>query len=220
MVTTADLDGLIGAATAFARRGVLRNRHAAPQSNPRSLPDTSGAPSPNDQPQLNDALHTKMTALLDRSLEQSTSDSRLELYGRILDQLVADEARIVRALSAGTGSPLINVYSQPRWWSLPRAVVINTSLIGRTAGVTLQTMVPTYVANLLQLGLVEIGPRAGQSEPGYEVLMAEPSVMRALAAADAAGHSTRVEQLSLQLSDLGRQLWATTMGSDSPRRSH
>jgi len=162
--------------------------------------------------QLNAALHTKMTRLLDRSLEQSTCETRLELYSRIVDQLVADEARILRALSDGTPSPLINVYSQSRWWSLPRAVLTNTCLVGHTAGVTLPTMVPTYVANLLQLGLVEIGPRAVESEPGYEVLMAEPNVQRAIADAQEARHSARVERLSLRLSGLGRELWATTMG--------
>jgi hypothetical protein len=160
-------------------------------------------------------LRTKMMQLLDRSLEQSTCETRLELYDRILDQLVADEARILRALSDGTTSPLVNVYSQSRWWSMPRAVLTNTSLIGRTAGVTLPAMAPTYVANLLRLGLVEIGPPADGSEPGYEVLMAEPGVMRAIADAQQARQSARVERLSLRLSDLGRELWTTAMGGRS-----
>lgn len=156
-------------------------------------------------------LHTKMAGLLDRSLEQSTGETRLELYHRIVDQLVADEARILRALSDGTTSPLVNVYAQSRRWSLPRALLTNTSLIGRTAGVTLPTMVPTYVANLLRLGLVEIATQAAGSAPGYEVLMAEPSVMRAIADAHRARQSIRVERLSLRLSDLGRELWTATM---------
>lgn len=161
----------------------------------------------------NAALHTKMAELLDRSLEQSTYETRFELYHRIVDQLVADEARILRALSDGTASPLVNVYAQSRRWSSPRAVLTNTSLIGRTAGVTLPAMVPTYVANLLGLGLVEIGPPAVESGPGYEMLMAEPSVMRAIADTEAARQSVRVERLSLRLSDLGRELWTTSMGT-------
>lgn len=64
-------------------------------------------------------LRTKMARLLDRSLEQSTCETQLEVYDRIVDQLVADEARILRALSDGTTSPLVNVYSQARWWSMP-----------------------------------------------------------------------------------------------------
>ncbi|BBX83661.1 Abi-alpha family protein [Mycolicibacterium aubagnense] len=229
MVTTSDVHGLIGTVTTFARRGlriagnaglpmrgVPSQGHAAAHSNSQSRPADGAVTTPNDVPQLNDALHTKMAGLLDRSVEQSTCETRLELYTRIVDQLVADEARILRALSDGTASPLVNVYSQSRWWSSPRAVLTNTSLIGRTAGVTLPTMVPTYVANLLQLGLVEIGPQADQSEAGYEVLMAEPSVTRAIADAEAARHSARVEQLSLRLSELGHELWTISMGNDSP----
>lgn len=228
MVTTPDVHGLIGTVTTFARRGlrIARNAgipmravpsqgRAATHSNSHSQPADVAVATPNDAPLLNDALHTKMAGLLDRSLEQSTCETRLELYSRIVDQLVADEARILRALSDGSTSPLVNVYSQSRWWSSPRTVLANTSLVGRTAGVTLPTMVPTYVANLLQLGLVEIGPQADQSEAGYEVLMAEPGVMRAIADAEAARHSARVEQLSLRLSDLGHELWTISMGHDS-----
>ncbi len=229
MVTTADVPGLIGAATTFARRGlriagnagvppreVPARRDAATHSNSQSRPADVDVATPNDVPQFNDALHSKMAGLLDRSLEQSTSETRLELYSRIVDRLVADEARILRALSDGSTSPLVNVYSQSRWWSSPRAVLTNTSLIGRTAGVTLPTMVPTYVANLLQLGLIEIGPPADRSQAGYEVLMAEPSVMRAIADAEAARHSARVERLGVRLSDLGHELWTISMGNDSP----
>ena len=222
MIQTSNLHDLVGAATELTRRGLRiagnadiplpeilrRDESSIVPEKPTSEPDMGAAP--NDLPELNDALHAKMSRLLDRSLEQNTCDTRLELYERIVDQLVADEARILRALSDGATSPLVNVYSQPRWWSVPRAVVTNVSLIGRTAGVTLPAMTPTYVANLLQLGLVEIGPEARDSTAGYEVLLAEPRVMRA---AENGRYSARVERLSLRLSELGNQLWMATMGS-------
>lgn len=223
MVTTSDVHGLIATATTFARRRLSvagradipvpevpsREQAGGPPHGP-SRPADADVATQNDSSQSKESLRTRMAELLDRSLDQSTGETRLELYDRIVDQLVADKARILRALSDGTTSPLVNVYAQSRRWSLPRAVVTNTSLIGRTAGVTLPTMVPIYVANLLRLGLVEIGPHADGSEPGYEVLMAEPSVRRAIADAQAARQSTRVERLSLRLSDLGRELWTTT----------
>ncbi|GCB01871.1 Abi-alpha family protein [Mycolicibacterium sp. NCC-Tsukiji] len=228
MVTTSDVHGLIATATTFARRGLrVAGRADIPAREVPSYEQARGPPhapsraadadvaTTNDSPQSNDSLHTKMVGLLGRSLEQSTCQTRLEVYDRIVDQLVADEARILRALSNGTTSPLVNVYSQARWWSMPRAVLTNTSLIGRTAGVTLPAMAPTYVANLLRLGLVEIGPQTDGSEPGYEVLMAEPGVMRAIADAQQERQSARVERLSLRLSDLGRELWTTAMGGRS-----
>ena len=228
MVTTSDVHGLIATATTFARRGLRVAGHTdIPVREVPSFEQAGGTPhapsrpadadvaAQDDSSQSKESLRTKMAELLDRSLDQSTGETRLELYDRIVDQLVADEARILRALSDGTTSPLVNVYAQSRRRSSPRAVLTNSSLIGRTAGVTLPTMVPIYVANLLRLGLVEIGPQTDGSEPGYEVLMAEPSVMRALADAQEARQSTRVERLSLRLSDLGRELWNTTTGGRS-----
>ena len=61
-----------------------------------------------------DSLGSKMRELLDRALDQSTRSSRVELFHHILDQLVADEARIIGALSDGSASPLVNVHDWTR----------------------------------------------------------------------------------------------------------
>jgi Abortive infection alpha len=107
-----------------------------------------------------ESLSSKMSRLLDRALDQSTSSSQVELFHHILDQLVADEARIIGALSDGSASPLVNVHDGVRRGVAGRAVLENASLIGRTANLALPAMVPTYVGHLLSLGLVEIGPEA------------------------------------------------------------
>ena len=59
-------------------------------------------------------LHAKMNDLLSRAVAQSSASSRLEIFDKILDRLVPDEARIVSALSDGTVAPLINVYARTR----------------------------------------------------------------------------------------------------------
>ncbi len=118
----------------------------APQVHPlQAVPDTPDS----------DNLGSKMRGLLDRALDQSTSSSQLELFNHILDQLVADEARIISALSDGSASPLVTVHEWTRRRVQGRAVLENASLIGRTANVALPAMVPTYVSHLLSLGLVE-----------------------------------------------------------------
>jgi hypothetical protein len=43
---------------------------------------------------------------LDRALDNSTSSSQVEFFNHILDQPVADEARVISALSDGSSSPL------------------------------------------------------------------------------------------------------------------
>jgi hypothetical protein len=53
-----------------------------------------------------ESLDAKMHGLLDRAVGQNTASSRQELFHKILDQIVPDEARIISALSDGSTSPL------------------------------------------------------------------------------------------------------------------
>lgn len=154
-----------------------------------------------------ESLNNKMDRLLDRALDQSTAGSQVELYHRLLDQLVADEARIIGALSEGEASPLVNIHTWTRSRTPGQAVLENACLIGRTANVALPGMVPQYVGHLLSLGLVETGPEDPSQKAEYEVLLAEPIVLRAIKSASRGPLAARVERLTLSLSGLGRGLW-------------
>lgn len=151
-----------------------------------------------------------MQRLLDRALDQSTSSSRIELFHRILDQLVADEARIIGALSDGSASPLVNVHDWARRAVPGRAVLENASLIGRTANLALPDMVPSYVSHLLSLGLVEVGPEDDALKEEYEVLLAESSVLKAVKTASRGPLAAKVDKHTLRLSGLGHSLWDET----------
>jgi hypothetical protein len=161
-----------------------------------------------------DSLNGKMTRLLDRALDQNTRGSQAELYHHLLDQLVADEARILGALSDGSSSPMVNVYS----WLSPRvpgrAVLENASLIGRTANVALPQMVPQYVSHLLSLGLVEARPEDPDLATDYEVLLAESAVLAAIKSASRGPLAAKIEKSTLSLSSLGAALWAATTQDD------
>ena len=160
------------------------------------------------------SLNGKMTRLLDRALDQNTKGSQAELYHHLLDQLVADEARILGALSDGSSSPMVHVYT----WLSPRvpgrAVLENASLIGRTANVALPQMVPQYVSHLLSLGLVEAGPEDPALATDYEVLLAESSVLAAIKSASRGPLAAKVDKATLSLSSLGASLWAATTQDD------
>jgi Abortive infection alpha len=161
-------------------------------------------------PEAPRSLGSKMRTLLDRALDQSTSGSQVELFHHILDQLVADEARIIGALSDGSSSPAVNVFDWTRRRTQGRAVLENASLIGRNANVALPEMVPTYVSHLLSLGLVEMGPEDTDLKDDYEILMAETSVLRAIADASRGPLAARVDKRTLILSPLGHALWKAT----------
>jgi hypothetical protein len=185
--------------------------------------DSEKPPSPPERPAhtdstapQTDALGSKMRELLDRALDNSTSSSQVELFNHILDQLVADEARIISALSDGSSSPLVTVHDWVRRAVPGRAVLENASLIGRTANVALPAMVPTYVSHLLSLGLVELGPEDPDLKDDYEVLMAETAVLDAIKNASRGPLAAKVDKFTLTLSGLGKSLWEATMQQGGP----
>lgn len=182
----------------------------------RDPPATSApTPTPAQPAAPSDPLPARMRTLLDRALDQNAASSQKELFSHILDQLVADEARIIGALSDGSRAAVVSVYDRTRSRGSGPAVLENASLIGRTANVALPEMVPAYVSHLLSLGLVRIGPEDPDLKEDYEVLVAEPAVLKASKAAARGPLAAKVDKMTLSLSDLGRALWDATMREDS-----
>jgi hypothetical protein len=163
-------------------------------------------------------LAAQLDSLLARSVGQSTTRSRRELHESLLRQLVPDEARILASLSDGGAAAVVHVVPRSRRPGTTAPLVETVSSVGRTAGVALTEMVPTYVTHLLQLGLVELLPESAALEDDYELVMTEPVVRNALAQSNRNGVlPPRVVRQSLQLSELGRALWADCRPGD--RRS-
>ena len=159
------------------------------------------------------ALGAKMSGLLSRALEQSTATGKDELFHRILDQIVPDEARIISALSDGSASPLVSVHALTRAGLLGEALIENASLVGRTANVALPSLTPTYVGHLLALGLLETGPEDSTLKDEYQILLADSDVLKAIKAGSRGPLPARVEKRTVRLSALGQSLWAASMGA-------
>ena len=162
-----------------------------------------------DRPDADDeGLDAKMHGLLDRAVGQNTATSRQELFHKILDQIVPDEARIISALSDGSTSPMLNVYARTRAGLGVEVVLENMSLIGKTANLALPQLTPMYVSHLLSLGLVESGPEDSGMKDEYEILGADTAVLQAIKAAGRGPIPARIDKYTLQLSGLGLELWA------------
>lgn len=188
--------------------GLIRNRMeaTAPPAS-RMLP-----PSPM---RTAEGLDAKMHRLLDRAIEQSSTSSRQELFHKILDQIVPDEARIIGALSDGSASPLLHVYGRTRAGLVGEVVLENMSLIGKTANLALPHLTPTYVSHLLSMGLVEAGPEDATMKTEYEILAADTAVLRAIKRASRGPIPARIERYTLRLSGLGIELWSAASNSRS-----
>ncbi len=160
-------------------------------------------------------LDAKLQSLLHRAVQQSTYGGRTELFHKILDQLVPDEARILGALADGSSSPLVNIFGRSRSGGDGSAVLANASLVGRTAHLALPRLTDTYVTHLLALRLVEIGPEDETKASEYEILMAETFILDALKKASWGPLPARVEKQTLRLSELGRSLWKAAQAGDA-----
>jgi hypothetical protein len=158
-------------------------------------------------------LRAKMDRLLDRALEQSTRSGRQELFNKIIDQLVPDEARIIGALSDGSVSPMLHVFARTISGIGGDPILENASLVGKMANVSLPQMTPVYVSHLLSLGLIETGPEDPQLKDDYQILGADSAVLRALKKGKRGPLEAKIEKYTIRLSVLGRDLWdAATAG--------
>ena len=164
-------------------------------------------------------LGPRMRSLLDQALANTPADSSLDLFHRILDQLSPDEARIIAALSDGHAAPLIHVRPLSPAGILGEPTLENASLIGKLANVSLPQLTPQYVTHLLALGLVQIGAERPSLKDDYQILMADPGVLKASKKASRGPIAPRYEKHTLRLSPLGRSLWEACFpdpGAEAP----
>jgi hypothetical protein len=198
--------GVLGATERVAW-GLVRARLdavAPPAPVPQAIerPKSRPSPSPRDM----------MAALLAESLEHDTLRSEQEYHVALIRQLLPDEARIIAALAAGPPAPTVSVYRR----GTTEALVTNASLIGRTATVTLPSRTTQYVAHLLHLGVVELGPEDKSNAVGYELVLADRQVRPALREGAMGKLPARVERRTLRLSEHGRALWLAAGPDGSP----
>jgi hypothetical protein len=188
--------------------GALRSRLdvAAPQRPPLAIAGSGESRSA-------EPLRNKMGRLLDRALEQNSKSGQEELFHKIIDQLVPDEARIIGALSDGSVSPMLHVFARTVTGA-GEAILENAALVGKMANVSVPQLTPVYVGHLLSLGLLETGPEDPTLKNDYQILGADSAVLRALKQGKRGPLEARVERYTIRLTQLGRDLWeeATTGG--------
>lgn len=148
-----------------------------------------------------------MADLLGRAGAPQPTGSDQDWCTSVLAQIVPDEARILATL-AEEGRPVPLVHVLPR--SGTGRILENATLVGRAAGLTLPAMAPTYVAHLVALGIADTAPEDDGNEAGYDLLLEDPVVRRALRQGEAGGLPARVLRRTLVLTDRGQDLWERT----------
>jgi hypothetical protein len=153
-------------------------------------------------------LRRKGAELLRQSVNIDYEEPFHPAYGRILDVLAPDEARILRYLALNGAEPAVDV----------RAVALGArgemlapglSLVGDRAGVRFGDRVPGYLNNLYRLGLIWFS-REELDPERYEMLEAQPQVQQALKRA----RRTKTVRRSIELTPFGADLAEVCLPTD------
>lgn len=145
--------------------------------------------------------------LLADSTEQSREQSMQAACMAILRSLVPDEARILAALSDGSGYPLIHVLAGPKLSLASQPMLEYVSTVGRNAGVLTPELTPAYVRHLASWGLTETSPEDPAQRTNYEILETDDAVRRLVARIVKSGERARLMRRTLKMSDFGHALW-------------
>jgi len=143
-------------------------------------------------------LRTAMRELLEDSADLDREQAQEDLYGAVLRQLTADEARILAVLAAGPVFPVVDVVTRDR------TLLRNASTVGDAAGVTLRDEVPSYLTRLAAFGLVEVEGEHAELGTQYEVLVTDDRVR----AAQSCAKRAKLLRRSVRISQFGARFWA------------
>lgn len=146
------------------------------------------------------SLRERGEELLRRSRDVWSDDEAHPAYGRILDELAPDEARILMLLLRGGPQPSVDVRTGGPVGVVSSSLIsAGLTMIGPRAGVRYLDEVPAYLNNLFRLGLVWFSREQLEDPLEYQVVEAQPDVLEAM-------HSVRfakVVRRSIHLTPFG-----------------
>jgi hypothetical protein len=147
-----------------------------------------------------DALRAKGADLLRQSADVRIDVSGHPAYVRILEELAPDEARILRLLTLEGPQPAVDVRALQLLGLGSQLIAEGLNMIGPQAGVRHPERVPAYLNNLNRLGLIWFSKEPLEDSIVYQVLEAQPDVLRAIKGAS----RTKTVQRSIGLTPFGR----------------
>lgn len=151
------------------------------------------------RPVTAETLRERGERLLSKSAEVGRDESLHPAYPSILDELAADEARILRLLATDGTQAYMDVRDRGYVPFSSRLVAEHMTMVGADAGCRLPERTPIYLQNLERLGLVTFEEDPIDDLKRYQVLEAQPHIE----AAREAAKRPKTVYGSLYLTDLG-----------------
>ncbi|TDU28458.1 uncharacterized protein DUF4393 [Panacagrimonas perspica] len=153
-----------------------------------------------------------MARLMEESLEQTAEQALERLALRTVRQLVPDEARILAALVDGHSAALVHVGAGPLVGPASQRWLENLSPVGRECGVRLLDQIPTYLANLRNLGLLESGDEDKALHLKYQLIEADTLVRKTCGEIEKAGLRVKFFRRTIRISEAGKAFWNACEG--------
>ncbi len=160
------------------------------------------------------SLQSRFAALADQSLEQTPDSATSRVYGRIINQLLPDEVRILTAMSDGSDIAISHLLARGgRFKNSEHRVMAFLSRVGNESGVMLADAVPHYLAHLFSLGLLDGGPEDSSQTAKYEAIENGSEVR---SACERMRKESRLRPVFIRetahLSAFGKAFWAACSG--------
>ena len=193
MAATAWVRGLLWSAELVQEALGMKEAEDVPGDQPpEQRDDTSAA-----------ALRRRGEELLRLSADVNYEEDSHPAYARILDVMAPDEARLLRLLSERGAQPAVDVRTGgPLGVGVVATELVapGLNMIGSESGVRHIDRVPAYLNNLYRLGLIWFSREQVGDHLRYQVLEAQPEVVKAL---DEAGRGSRTTRRSIHLTPFG-----------------
>ncbi|WP_254838979.1 DUF4393 domain-containing protein [Natronomonas marina] len=151
------------------------------------------------RPLTAERLRERGERLLSKSAEVGRDESLHPAYPSILDELAADEARILRLLATDGTQAYMDVRDRGYIPFRSRLVAEHMTMVGADAGCRLPERTPIYLQNLERLGLITFSEDPIDDLKRYQVLEAQPHIE----AARESAKRPKTVYGSLYLTDLG-----------------
>jgi hypothetical protein len=126
------------------------------------------------------SLRTRGAELLLQAADVGLDDEIHPAYARILAELAPDEARILRLVALEGPQPMVDVRAANLIGVGSQLVAPGLNMIGPQAGLRHRDRVPAYLNNLMRLGLLKIDREPLPDPIAYQVLEAQPDVLKAI----------------------------------------
>lgn len=162
-----------------------------------------------------EVLRRQGAELLRQSADVYSEQSAHPAYARILEELAPDEARILRLLAEEGAQPAVDVRSLQLLGLGSQAVAEGLNMIAPQAGCRHPERVAAYLNNLNRLGLIWFSKEPVQDSIAYQVLEAQPMVLKAIKGSARA----KTVQRSILLTPFGRDFCEVCLSGSDPAPS-